>query len=173
MEGTYLEKRRQMKQGLREKDPPKEKKPLNRVAPGKTADPEKKASDAADKASLKLWFHNIAYSIQPGTCHCWECNAYIPAPLIRHATAHIFAKAAFVSVKTHPDNYLILGAGCCHDKSHTVESFKKMAIFREAVERFLKFDHLLTSEEKGKTYYTLFVEAAKEKFPQLFQINNL
>jgi hypothetical protein len=137
---------------------------------------KKKAKDAAEKASggnpdkkaLDLWYHNIAYQISPGQCHCWECNEYIPAPFIRHATAHIFPKAGFPSVMTHPDNYLILGAGCCHDKTHTVEKFKKMGVWREAVERFLKFEHLLTAEEKAKDYYTLFREAAMKSFPELF-----
>jgi hypothetical protein len=153
---------------------PKPKKALKQVSDKKKVkDAETKAAGGdPDKKALDLWYHNIAYQISPGQCHCWECNEYIPAPFIRHATAHIFPKAAFPSVMTHPDNYLILGAGCCHDKTHTVERFKKMGIWREAVERFLKFEHLLTPEEKGKDYYTLFRDAAKESFPKLFNNQN-
>lgn len=149
---------------------PKPQKPLRRVSLKKQREErlDRKAGGDPNDQALELWFHNIQYQFSPGTCHCWECNAYVPDPFIRHASAHIFPKAAFPSVATHPDNYLILGAGCCHDKSHTVERFKKMGIWREAVERFLKFEHLLTQEEKAKDYYTLFYEAAAS-FPQLFQ----
>lgn len=170
MLSDYMLRRQGLKNGTREKDPPKEKTPLRRQsekAKVKEAE-DRKTGGNPDKKALDLWFHNIAYRISPGQCHCWECNEYIPAPLIRHATAHIFPKAHFPSVMTHPDNYLILGAGCCHDKTHTVEKFKKMGIFREAVERFLKFEHLLTPEEKGRDYYTLFRDAAIQAFPQLF-----
>jgi hypothetical protein len=152
---------------------PKEKKapkPIAKVSEKKKIkDAEVKAAGGdPDKKALDLWFHNIAYQISPGECHCWECNEYIPAPFIRHATAHIFPKAGFPSIMTHPDNYLILGAGCCHDKTHTVERFKKMGIWREAVERFLKFEPLLAPGEKAKDYYYLFRDAAIKSFPQLF-----
>ena len=170
MLSEYQQKLRDIKLGVREPDPKKAPKPVARQsekAKAKEAEIRKAGGDP-DKKALDLWFHNIAYQISPGECHCWECNEYIPAPLIRAATAHIFPKANFPSVMTHPDNYLILGAGCCHDKSHTVEKFKKMGIWREAVERFLRFEHLLTREEKGRDYYTIFREAAVQSFSQLF-----
>lgn len=149
---------------------PKPKQPLRKVGlkQQKENRQTKKASGDPDRAALKLWFHNIQYGISPGTCHCWECNTYIPAGFIGCATAHIFPKKDFRSVMTHESNYLILGAGCCHDKSHKVETFQKMGIWREAVERFLQFEHLLTEKEKTLKYYTLFREAAIKSFPQLF-----
>jgi hypothetical protein len=149
---------------------PKPKKPLRQVGLEKQKENRQTAMAGReiDKKALDLWFHNIQYSISPGTCHCWECNAYIPAGFIGCATAHIFPKKDFYSVRTHESNYLILGAGCCHDKSHKINSFKKMGIWRDAVDRFLLFEHLLTEKEKSLKYYTLFRDAAKESFPNLF-----
>lgn len=171
----YLLYRQKLAQGLVSKiERVKERKPLPKISEKKKKEQAeiKKSGGDPGKKALDLWFHNIAYQIGIGECHCWECNVYIPTPFVRHATAHIFPKAGFRSVMTHQDNYLILGAGCCHDKTHTVESFKKMGVWREAVERFLRFEHLITREEKAKEYYTLFREAAVQSFPQFFNTIN-
>lgn len=150
-------------------DPPKEKKGLNRVSEKtKTAQAEEKAAGGdPDKKALNAWFAAIEKE-RAGQCKCWECGRHIPDGFIRCGTGHIFPKSAFHSVATHPLNYLIVSASCCHDKTHKVESFKKMKIWPEAVDRFLQFEHLLTREEKAKKYYSLFREAAKESFPHLF-----
>jgi hypothetical protein len=116
---------------------------------------------------LDHWFGAIA-KVEGGDCQCWECGSRIPDAVLRHGTAHIMPKAMFPSVATHPYNYIMLGAHCCHDQSHRVDTFSKMNIFREAVERFLEFDPLILPEEKRQDYYTLFVETAKAAFPDLF-----
>lgn len=165
----YMLRRQGQKNGTREKDPPKPKTALRQVSEKKKKEraEAKAAGGDPDKKALDKWFAVIEAE-QKGDCGCWECNKHVPDGFIRCATAHIFPKKGFYSVRTHPLNYLILAASCCHDKSHKVESFKKMKVFREAVDRFLQFEHLLTAEEKAKKYYTLFREAAKESFPQLF-----
>lgn len=165
----YMIRRQGLKNGTREKDSAKAKQPLRQVSLKRLEENEEAKADGGDpdKKALNKWFAVIEGE-QRGNCKCWECDRPIPDGFIRCATAHIFPKKAFESVKTHPLNYLILSAACCHDMSHKVESFKKMGIFREAVDRFLQFEHLLTKEEKAKKYYTLFREAAKQSFPQLF-----
>lgn len=165
----YMLRRQGLKNGTREKDPPKPKQGLRQVGVKRLEEQkeEKAAGGDPEKKALNKWF-GVIEGEQKGNCKCWECDRHIPDGFIRCATAHIFPKKAFPSVATHPMNYLILSASCCHDKSHKVESFKKMGIWKEAVDRFLQFEHLLTKEEKAKKYYTLFREAAKESFPQLF-----
>lgn len=170
MLSEYLLKLRGIKDGSIEKDPKKEKKGLNRVSEktlAKQAE-EKAAGGDPEKKALNKWFALIEKE-QAGQCKCWECGKHIPDGFIRCATSHIFPKAAFRSVATYPLNYLILSASCCHDKSHKVESFKSMKVWPEAVDRFLQFERLLTKEEKAKKYYTLFREAAKASFPELFK----
>lgn len=144
-----------------QKSGPKPKKPLKRTR----ANYSKNSNSS--KQELDKWFAQIQQE-QAGQCVCWECGERIPDAFIRHATAHIFPKAQFSSVADHPANYLILGAGCCHDKSHKVTTFAKLKMFKEAVERFLQFERELTKEEKAKKYYSLFREEAVRRFPELF-----
>lgn len=107
---------------------------------------------------LERYFAIIATIIEANP-YCTECGEWIPPKLYRAATAHIFPKGLFESVQSHPLNFLILGAGCCHDKTHTIATFKKMKVFRIAVARYLKFKHLITETHK---YQTLFKEAIIE-----------
>lgn len=136
---------------------PKERRPLSR---GKSA--RKKTEE-----DLERWFTAIA-KVEGGDCQCWECGGIIPDAVLRHGTAHIFPKSLFPSVATHPYNYIMLGASCCHNRSHRVDTFSKMNIWREAVERFLEFDPLILPGEKKQDYYTLFAQAAQASFPDLF-----
>jgi hypothetical protein len=141
--------------------------------PQKPSGPKKRKPIGANRAKdekqkLEAWFAAIA-KLEAGDCQCSECGTRIPDTFLRHATAHIFPKGDFPSVMYHPYNYVILGAHCCHDKSHRVDTFSKINIFREAVERFLEFDPLMTPGEKAKPFYTLFLHAAMTRFPQLFK----
>jgi len=92
--------------------------------------------------------------------YCWECNDYIAPQDYRAATAHIFPKSIFESVSANDFNYLVLGARCgCHNLSHRLDTFSKMKVFPVAVNRFIKFGHLITEKHK---YLTLFKEYANE-----------
>jgi len=101
-----------------------------------------------NKKLQELWFLKIAAEIRQDP-RCWECNAWIAPEFYRHASAHIFAKSIFPSVATHPMNYLILGASCgCHDKTHRLDTFCKMGIWKEAVDRFKEFEPCITETHK-------------------------
>lgn len=149
---------------------PKEKRPIrSRSLKRQQEDRElRKAGGDPQQARLESFFKAIEAE-EAGDCHCWECNGFVPDKVIRHATAHIFPKGDFESVAAHPRNYLILGASCCHDKSHRVDAFRKMGIWREAVDRFFEFEGSMTPEDRKTGYYALFVTAAREDFPELFK----
>lgn len=94
--------------------------------------------------------------------YCMECGAFIPAYETindetgkvflrgyRAATAHIFPKAIFPSVKAHYLNRLLLGADCgCHNKTHRLDTFSEMKVFPMAVNNFNQFKHLITEKHK-------------------------
>lgn len=107
------------------------------------------------QVELNKWFDYVAGIIEKNP-RCWECGAYIPPKFYRHASAHIFDKKNFPSVATHPLNFLILGAGCgCHDKTHRIDTFCKMKVWKLAVSRFLEFECEIKETHK---YLSLFKE---------------
>lgn len=107
-----------------------------------------KGEDAIADKDLEVWFDNVKRQIIKNP-FCWECGMYIPEKYCRHASAHIFPKAIFESVATHPLNYLVLGASCgCHDKTHRLDTFSDMGVFGEAVRRFRIFEPSITEKHK-------------------------
>lgn len=122
----------------------------NRMALGRKLMHEQDKVDP-DKKLMELWFAKIAVEIRQHP-YCWECNAWIAPEFYRSASAHIFPKTpngGFPSVAVHPMNYLILGASCgCHYKTHRLDTFCQMAIWKEAVDRFKEFESLITESHK-------------------------
>lgn len=107
--------------------------------------------DYADKTQRDRWFARVeTKEFKRGFSKCWECGEIIPISLARHATAHILAKADFESVATHPLNYLILGAGCCHNKTHRFDTFIAMKVWPIAAQRLKVLLPLLTPQEHGR-----------------------
>lgn len=117
-----------------------------------------KMTSHKDTTELNEWFVDKE-KILIRNPRCWNCNDFIPLRFARAAVAHIFPKSIFESIATHEENFLICGAGCCHDKTHTVERFSRMAVFPMAVRKFLKFYTNITERHK---YLFLFIEAARE-----------
>ncbi len=115
------------------------------------AQPEKEN----DKKELDKWFDDIEQAFFLNGAYCHECGAYISKKYARAATAHIIPKSIFKSVATHPNNFLILGAGCgCHHKWDN-GGMTEMNVFERAVNRFATFAHLV--EEKHKLLH-IFTE---------------
>lgn len=104
---------------------------------------------------LEVFFKNAAIEIAKNP-YCIECGKFIPSKFYRAATAHVMPKSTFLSVATHPKNYLILGASCCHDKTHRIDTFSKMKCFPIAIEHFYQFEKEIKENHK---YLTLFKEA--------------
>jgi len=107
-----------------------------------------------DLVALKKWFDYVATVIKADP-HCWNCGEFIPEQYYRHASAHIFPKSIFISVATHPFNFLVLGAGCgCHSEfDSSIDNACKMIVWNKAVIRFNSFEKLITETHK---YLDLF-----------------
>lgn len=98
-------------------------------------------------SDLEAWFDMVATFISAKP-YCMECGKYVPPSYYRHATAHIFPKNIFRSIETHPLNWLILPAGCCHDKTHRIDTFSKMKVWGEACRRFKIMEPHITETHK-------------------------
>lgn len=107
MENAYLIKRRQLKQGVIEKDPPKEKKPIARQS-------EKAKAQAADEKKLfaadKDFYADI-WNSSPHICQC-GCKAKLgkePLTLFFH---HLLPKSQYPEFRHTPENIMILSPDC-------------------------------------------------------------
>lgn len=106
-----------------------------------------------ERRRLDLFFEMVAKEIEKKP-YCWETGEFISKTDYRNATAHIFPKAIFKSISTHPMNYLVLSArNGSHDKTHRLDTFSKMKVWRLAVERFKIFEHEIKERHK---YLDLF-----------------
>jgi hypothetical protein len=101
-----------------------------------------------EMVNQEKWFRHVAKVIEANP-YCWETGEYISEADYRNATAHIFPKAHFGSVATHPLNFLILSPrNGAHDKTHRLDTFCKMKVWPIAVKRFLEFEPLITEKHK-------------------------
>lgn len=102
-----------------------------------------------NKTELNKWFEYVGTVIKANP-NCWNCGEWIPDKYYRHASAHIFPKALFPSVATHPINFLILGAGCgCHHEfDSSIEKACKMQVWKKSVSRFKEFEDKITETHK-------------------------
>lgn len=117
-------------------------------------------NDAAKRQrDLNKWFEYVGTVIAADP-KCWNCGEYISKSDYRNSSAHILFKKIFPSVATHPLNFLVLGCRCgCHEKSHTIEFFKKMPVWKLAVLRFTAFEKDIVEKHK---ILDLFRNAIKE-----------
>lgn len=112
------------------------------------------------KEEMNHFWKNAENVIKKSGSKCWECGDYINPKDYRSATAHIFMKSTFPSVASNEFNFVVLGSRCgCHNLSHRLDTFSKMKVFPVAVNRFMKFGHLITEKHK---YLTLFKEYANQ-----------
>lgn len=122
------------------------------------ADPNYKTAVQIAKEMDAFWKH--AANVIAKKPYCWECGDYISPNDYRLSTAHIFFKSIFESVASNKWNFLVLGARCgCHEKSHRLDLFSQMKVFPTAINRYMKFGHLITENHK---YKDLFIEYANK-----------
>lgn len=92
--------------------------------------------------------------------YCWECSEYISKSDYRNSTGHIFPKSLFPSVADNIYNFVVVGNRCgCHHKTHTLATFSQMSIFPVAIQRYLKFGHLIIENHK---HLDLFLDYANQ-----------
>lgn len=124
---------------------------------------EVKALIRDDQWDMEAFWRKAAAVIAK-TERCWNCGEWIDPKYYRAATAHIFPKSIFVSVASNEWNFIVAAAGCgCHSDTHTLEKFSKMPVFGTAVNRFRKFEHLITETHKYLSLFREYAEAHEQK----------
>lgn len=118
-------------------------------------------SDALEKtfgigkkqSELVLWFAKKMKESEPvcENCGC-KINKYNQAEW-HGSQGHILPKAHFESVKTHPDNHVVLCryGNFCHAKfDSSWSTAEKMPVFRIVKERFKLFESLIAPDERRR-----------------------
>lgn len=104
--------------------------------------------DPKEESELDKWFLKIAKEIAKKP-YCLNCGEYIQEKYYRHATAHLLPKKTFISVATHPLNYVIVGAGCgCHNETHRWDLMQKMNCFPLILERLVMIEPDIAEGER-------------------------
>ena len=114
--------------------------------------------DKLSKAELDLWF---MAKMKESPRKCQNCNkdlSNLNDTDWKGSQHHILEKSIFKSVKTHPNNHLVLGRWCCHPQVHTsMKNASKMNVFSLANEKVIEMLPLLTNYERCRVseYYTI------------------
>lgn len=132
---------------------PKEEKKVYIIPKQSKKQKEKLKEEKPARDEQNEWFVAIEVKeFKKGFCNCWNCGEKIPKAFARAATAHVLPKRnnQFPSVKTHPENYLILGAGCgCHNRyDRSWEDAAQMKVWPLAVEKFNIIYPFIAAKEK-------------------------
>lgn len=109
-----------------------------------------------EKLEMQNWFDYVGRKIalEP---FCWECkllgkSTFIPEIYYRHSSAHTMPKRkehGFPSIKTHPDNYLILADTCGHHSLYdrSWDDASKMKVWPIALEKIKKMLPFIAASE--------------------------
>ena len=128
--------------------PKKSKKRLEQEA----ANPVRK--DENGDTALQRWYKDRQKQLVGRCMRCGEKYNHHNLTYAIAATAHVLPKRKemFLSVATHPDNYIELGAGCgCHNWYDLQASWEEIAlspIWPLVLEKFLLFQKDITEREK-------------------------
>lgn len=127
----------------------------------------KKATHLETVSALYDWFMDRGKELTGKCAHCRKKSSKGDPKYERFSVAHIFPKAYFPSVATHPSNFIEL---CFWDEScHTsydqqgIEYLLDGPAWSLMVERFNTFEHLLTQEERGRKFYQQFKKYAQKE----------
>lgn len=92
-------------------------------------------------------------------CGCGGRSSKDDDKKFKYSICHIFPKAEFESVKTHPNNWIELAFwGGCHERSHRLDTFSQMKCWEEVVEKYKTFAPLIKEKHK---YVYLFRQYAE------------
>lgn len=114
-----------------------------------------------EAVELQMWYNNRMINEVPVCANCGASNPELKLnpklrKLWKSCQAHLLPKKIFKSIKTHPLNGMVLGAGfghislCyCHDDyDHDWERASKMNIWPEVVRRFKILYPLIAPNER-------------------------
>lgn len=135
-----------------EPKPKKTPQPLSRQS--KQAKTRDKASG---ESSLAEWFPEVR-SKMTGMCHCGcgQPSQKNSDQYYKFSACHIYPKARFESVATHPLNFVEMAFfGGCHSNmdDRSVEKWPGMECWSEIKAKVAAMDSFLTDKEKGKKFY--------------------
>jgi hypothetical protein len=124
----------------------------NTTLPAKNGGPYRDISRQNEEdPALERWYRDIV-QLHKGSPHCWNCGHLVAVwnyTFAKAAVAHILPKKTFLSINTHPLNYLFLGADCCHNLwDRSWSSASEMKIFPVALERYRQFAPAIALAER-------------------------
>lgn len=116
-------------------------------------------------SSLEWWFKEFSKKM---TGKCANCGSKTckGTKIYKNSCCHIFPKAHFPSVASHPENgvELCFWSPSCHTNmdEQGIEFMIQMNCWEEMVRKFRTFEHLLTQEEKARKFYKEFKKYADQ-----------
>lgn len=158
MESAYLIKRRQLKQGVIAKDPPKERQPIARQSEKKKKELAEEKKNRSDEDPLKEQWFKARRKDMVGTCQCGcgQASRKKDDLYFRHSAAHVFPKRDFESVMYHPLNFVerAFWGGCHSNMDDTsMDKWPNMADWEDIKGKFHALAPLLTDEERANKFY--------------------
>lgn len=138
--------------------PKPEKKPIRQKSEKKVKlEAEEKKALKGDDTVLEKWF-TARRKEMVGTCQCGcgHKTGKFDDMYFRHCIAHIFPKAIFLSVATHPLNWVErrFWEGCHTNMDEAgLDKWPNMADWEDIREKFFTLAPLLTDEERATKFY--------------------
>lgn len=120
-----------------------------------------------EEVKLDEWFESIRKQLV-GICQCGcaQPSQKKDDTFYRASICHVFPKAYFKSVATHPLNYVELAFfGGCHTTFDQMgpERWPNLACWDDIKAKVIAMDPYLTSEEKGRKFYQVLINLVHSK----------
>lgn len=151
---SYIAERLAIKNGQLVR-PPKEKKPIPKISEKKK---QQLKGERPEAEKLEEWFQERRKQLT-GVCQCGcaEPSSKKDDTWYKASIAHIYPKAIFKSISTHPLNYVERGfwSGCHTNMDNKgMELWPGMADFDDIKAKVQILSPLLTKEEKATKFYS-------------------
>lgn len=131
MMSDYMLRRQALKNGTREKDSPKEKKPIPKISEKKKAlVVDDKKVFAADKE-----FYADIWSSSPHKCQ--ECGNKLPEEALTLFFHHLLPKAHYPEFRHTPENIMLLCPDCHQQAETDLDKVPKVRTRTEEVKKLL------------------------------------
>jgi len=130
------------------------------------ANKEAAAENPGIESEMEQWFQMIRLNLT-GVCQCGCGNpsSKFNDEYFRFSCCHLFPKAIFETIKTHPLNYVERAFfGGCHDNfdRQGMDKWVCMEDWQDIKYKFTVLSPLLTKEEKATKFYSQFEKLVNE-----------